>query len=581
MCLPVCRHSCFVFGVLVNLLLLALTIYCAHSGKPFAVWVSLLIAFLLAFVFLTCARLIAFGHLRYEPARPDSNSYIVPLNDEEIELYHIGSSPLSTVNEEPSEEEMYRRHLAERPLPPEPAHRRRRSGRGSPFPTLISPLSNPFIEQDTRLPAQNGRNTIRLVPESSRKFDPFIVRVYTLLTTYQVASRITSSEHIRVRDDVHSDRMVCAKRVAPQERPLSLRVIRRRVTLMCLTHFNWTKNAFSCHVYCSSAFSNLCNSPGSRRAKSGSSSSKQCLLFCSLSSSYRLINSFHDQPPYIMFLEDALACLRLPSFSAMGSCCKRMYPLCLCAFIISMLLGTTTWAMINFNTTKALIPLIVATILLSMIEGALGMHLPVFAVIKAINNKPLCESHDPPILLNCAAPSNPAGPLDQALIHPAFRDYNEGSLNSTHDSSHPREGCMDVMSACNAPAIPVPRPYLATGTISRTMSTHRPLPPLPVEPNNAPAPPPHLEEVSEVTILPLRVQKRNSTASDTAVKRTPDDVDVKSAEKPGPKPGDFDMTPGYPFPMSEAEKAITGLASEQDIQEVDQELTDEVKCKPL
>lgn len=52
MCLPVCRHGCFVFGVLINILLLALTIWCAESGKPFAIWVSLLIAFLLAFVFV-------------------------------------------------------------------------------------------------------------------------------------------------------------------------------------------------------------------------------------------------------------------------------------------------------------------------------------------------------------------------------------------------------------------------------------------------------------------------------------------------------------------------------------------------
>ncbi|KAH0365914.1 hypothetical protein KCU65_g5713, partial [Aureobasidium melanogenum] len=169
MCLPVCRHGCFVFGVIINILLLSLTIWSAHSGKPFAVWVSLLIAFLLAFVFVVT---ITFGHLRYEPGRRGSSSYIVPLNDEEIELHHIGSSPLSTVDEEPSQEELYRRHLAERPLPPEPAHRRRRSGRSSPFPTLISPLSDPFIEQDTRLPPQNGRNTIRLVPESSREFDP-------------------------------------------------------------------------------------------------------------------------------------------------------------------------------------------------------------------------------------------------------------------------------------------------------------------------------------------------------------------------------------------------------------------------
>ncbi|KAG9516530.1 hypothetical protein KCV07_g6734, partial [Aureobasidium melanogenum] len=96
-----------------------------------------------------------------------------------------------------------------------------------------------------------------------------------------------------------------------------------------------------------------------------------------------------------------------------------------------MLLGTTTWAIINFNTTRALIPLIVATIPLSMIEGAL-----VLAIIKVINIKSLdCESHDPTIPLNCAAPSYPAVPLDQALIHPAFRDYNEGSLNSTRNFS--------------------------------------------------------------------------------------------------------------------------------------------------
>ncbi|KAG9799145.1 hypothetical protein KCU77_g151, partial [Aureobasidium melanogenum] len=443
MCLPVCRHSCFVFGVLINLLLLALTIYCADSGKPFAVWVSLLIAFLLAFVFVVT---ITLGHLRYEPARRGSSSYIVPLNDEEIELYHIGSSPLSTVNEEPSEEEMYRRHLAERPLPPEPAHRRRRSGRGSPFPTLISPLSDPFIEQDTRLPAQHGRNTIRLVPESSR-----------------------------------------------------------------------------------------------------------------------LLQIKKSRPPYIMFLKDALACMRLPSFSAMGSCCKRLYLLCLCAFIISMLLGTTTWANINFNTTKALIPLIVATILPSMIEGVL-----VLAIIKAINNKPLdCESHDPPLHLGCTAPSDPAGPLDQALIHPAFRDYSEGSLNSTRNFSLPRERCLDVMPACNAPASPIPRPYLATDTISRIMNTHRPLPPLPFEPNNAPTPPPHLEVVSDVTIFPLCIQKRDSATSETAVKRSEDVVNIKSDEVLESKPARFNSGPGYPSSMSEAEKIIIGLASEQDIQEVD------------
>ncbi|KAG9606357.1 hypothetical protein KCU97_g66, partial [Aureobasidium melanogenum] len=282
-------------------------------------------------------------------------------------------------------------------------------------------------------------------------------------------------------------------------------------------------------------------------------------------SSLGLLQIKKSRPPYIMFLKDALACMRLPSFSAMGSCCKRLYLLCLCAFIISMLLGTTTWANINFNTTKALIPLIVATILPSMIEGVL-----VLAIIKAINNKPLdCESHDPPLHLGCTAPSDPAGPLDQALIHPAFRDYSEGSLNSTRNFSLPRERCLDVMPACNAPASPIPRPYLATDTISRIMNTHRPLPPLPFEPNNAPTPPPHLEVVSDVTIFPLCIQKRDSATSETAVKRSEDVVNIKSDEVLESKPARFNSGPGYPSSMSEAEKIIIGLASEQDIQEVD------------
>ncbi|KAG9753021.1 hypothetical protein KCU73_g5972, partial [Aureobasidium melanogenum] len=223
-----------------------------------------------------------------------------------------------------------------------------------------------------------------------------------------------------------------------------------------------------------------------------------------------------------------------------------------------MLLGTTTWAIINFNTTRALIPLIVATILLSMIEGAL-----VFAVIKAINIKPLdCESHDPPILLNRAAPSSPAGPLDLALIHPAFRDYNEGSLNSTRNFSLPKKRCLDVMSTCNASAIPIPRPYPATGTISCTMSIHRPLPSLPVEPNNAPKPPPRLEEVDNVTTLPLNIQKRDSATDKTAVK-LPEHV----VEKAGSRPGAFDATPVDLSSMSEAEKIITGVGAEQIIEQ--------------
>ncbi|KAH0170405.1 hypothetical protein KCU67_g2657, partial [Aureobasidium melanogenum] len=223
-----------------------------------------------------------------------------------------------------------------------------------------------------------------------------------------------------------------------------------------------------------------------------------------------------------------------------------------------MLLGTTTWAIINFNTTRALIPLIVATILLSMIEGAL-----VFAVIKAINLKPLdCESHDPPILLDRAAPSSPAGFFDRALIDPAFRHYSEGSLSSTRNFSQPRERCLDIMPACNAPAISVPRPDFATDTISRTMSTRSPLPPLPAESDNAPGPPPHFEEVNNVTILSLRIQKRDSATDKTAVK-LPEHV----VEKAGSRPGAFDATPVDLSSMSEAEKIITGVGAEQIIEQ--------------
>lgn len=190
-------------------------------------------------------------------------------------------------------------------------------------------------------------------------------------------------------------------------------------------------------------------------------------------------------------------------------------------------------------------------------------QLPVLAIIKAINIKsPDCESHDPTIPLNCAAPSYPAAPLDQALIHPAFRDYNEGSLNSTRNFTQLRERCLDFMPACNAPAKSVPRPNLATDTISRTMSIHRPLPPLPAEPDNAPAPPSHLEEVNDVTILTLHIQKRDSATGETAVKLS-EDVEVKSGAKPGPKSRVFNITPVDLSLISEAEKIITGVGAEQ------------------
>ena len=48
--LPIFKNGCFWFGIIINFVLLTLAIYTAQSGKPFAVWVSLLVAFLLAFV---------------------------------------------------------------------------------------------------------------------------------------------------------------------------------------------------------------------------------------------------------------------------------------------------------------------------------------------------------------------------------------------------------------------------------------------------------------------------------------------------------------------------------------------------
>jgi hypothetical protein len=119
--------------------------------------------------------LIAFGHLRYDPAQRGSGGYILPISDEEIELYHLAHSPQSTVNEDITEEEAYRQFLATRPLPPPPVASPPR--RGSPFPTLISPLSDPFIQSDDmvtnsqRLSAHEGGRTLRLVPESSGKLD--------------------------------------------------------------------------------------------------------------------------------------------------------------------------------------------------------------------------------------------------------------------------------------------------------------------------------------------------------------------------------------------------------------------------
>ena len=51
MCAPVCHSGSFAFGIIINILLLALAIWAAKSQKPFAVWVSLLVTFLFCFVY--------------------------------------------------------------------------------------------------------------------------------------------------------------------------------------------------------------------------------------------------------------------------------------------------------------------------------------------------------------------------------------------------------------------------------------------------------------------------------------------------------------------------------------------------
>lgn len=286
---------------------------------------------------------------------------------------------------------------------------------------------------------------------------------------------------------------------------------------------------------------------------------------------------------------NAIACVRLPTLATIPRCCKRFYLLGLCMLLIAMLLGTATWAIINFSATRALIPLIVVNILLSMFEGALGMHFfpscskrnadsppPVLAILQATHKKPLNdEIHELPTLLSHPGPPKPS------LIHPAFRDFNNGSLNSPRNFALPRERCLDITTPDNAPAIPVPDPYAATGMILRDSQTHRPLHPLPVKSAEAPAPPTHLEKVNDVTVLPLRIQKRESASADTAVMRVCDAAEVESVESAAQKTGDFDKTPGYPHPMSEAEKIITGVGAERYHEKDGQENTKPAESKPL
>ncbi|KEQ58661.1 uncharacterized protein M437DRAFT_88431 [Aureobasidium melanogenum CBS 110374] len=265
---------------------------------------------------------------------------------------------------------------------------------------------------------------------------------------------------------------------------------------------------------------------------------------------------------------NTIACVRPPTVATIARCCKRFYLVGLCMLLIAMLLGTATWAIINFSATRALIPLIAVIILLSMVEGAL-----VLAILQATNNKLLNdESHELPTLLSHSGPPKPS------LIHPAFRDSNK---NSPRNFPLPRERCLDITTPDNAPAIPVPDPYAATGMILRDSQTHRPLPPLPVKSAEAPAPPTHLEKVNDVTVLPLRIQKREIASVDTAVMRLCDAVEVESVESAAPKSGDFDKTPGHPHSMSEAEKIITGVGAERYHEQDDQENTEPAESKPL
>lgn len=123
------------------------------------------------------------------------------MGDEEIELYHIARSPPpSTDDEDVAGHEAYRQFLATRPLPPPPiaSPPRRRAA----FPTLLSPLSDPFIDRranpgNAGSPAEGGRQTIRVVPASSGMLCPALTCGLTLLTACSHLSSLSLhlSEH--------------------------------------------------------------------------------------------------------------------------------------------------------------------------------------------------------------------------------------------------------------------------------------------------------------------------------------------------------------------------------------------------
>ena len=141
---------------------------------------------------LTCLRDPALAYAS-QPTRGHS-AFIVPMHDEEIELYHITRSPPPSFDDEDvTGHEAYRQLLATRPLPPLPVASPPR--RRAAFPTLLSPLSDPFIERGVApdhagFAGGEARRTIRLVPASSGMLCPESFHGRTLLTTCAVISRI-------------------------------------------------------------------------------------------------------------------------------------------------------------------------------------------------------------------------------------------------------------------------------------------------------------------------------------------------------------------------------------------------------
>lgn len=118
----------------------------------------------------------------------------MPMGNEEIELYHITRSPPPSIDDEDvTGHEAYRQFLATRPLPPPPVASPPR--RRAAFPTLLSPLSDPFINRDANAgdagpTAGDGRQTIRVVPASSGEPCPVLTCDSTLLTNCTVISRV-------------------------------------------------------------------------------------------------------------------------------------------------------------------------------------------------------------------------------------------------------------------------------------------------------------------------------------------------------------------------------------------------------